>query len=133
MWKIPEEHRLNRPGFGIKGDPFGAFKCDSPTRKLHELIIMASPGGTFEDGGKQRTVKWEHVSVHASANFTGTWVNTTPTWDEMDYVKGLFWDPADVVMQLHVNDGKKIDIHKFTLHLWRPTDKDIPLPDPDLV
>lgn len=133
MWKVPEEHRLTRPGFGIKGDPFGAFKLDSPTRKGFELIIMASPGGTFEDGGKPRTVHWEHVSVHAAANLVGTWTNFTPTWDEMDYVKGLFWDPGDVVIQIHVNDERKKNIHQHTLHLWRPTDREIPLPDPDLV
>jgi hypothetical protein len=129
-WKIPEQFRFIEREFGLPGDPYGAFKCASPSRRGYELAIIASPGG---DIGGGRIVTWEHVSVHVSANHTGAWVAYCPTWAEMDYVKGLFWDDTDVVMQLHVNDDKKVDIHKHTLHLWRPTDREIPLPDKDLV
>ncbi len=131
-WKVPEQHRLKgtQDFYGAPGEPFGAFKLDSPTRKGYEILVIASPGG---DVGEGRIVAWEHVSVHVSSNFTGAWADYTPTWEEMDYVKGLFWDEADVVMQLQVNDGQKVNVHKHTLHLWRPTDREIPLPDRDLV
>lgn len=134
-WKVPENLRLQLPGMGIPGDPFGAFMAESPTRAGYMLLIMAAPGGVITNNITLKPIetKWDHVSIHASVNLTGTERNTTPTWEEMDYVKGLFWDPGDVVMQLHVNDGRKIDIHKYTLHLWRPTDKEIPLPPPELV
>lgn len=134
MWKIPEEFRHSFSIFGSSGAPYGAFKCESPTRQGYELLIIASPGGVIDDdNGGERTINWEHVSVHAGFAFVGDQRTATPTWDEMDYVKGLFWDAADVVMQLHINDGEKVDTHKHTLHLWRPTDREIPVPDKDLV
>lgn len=108
----------------------GLLSAPAPTRPGYGLTVVASPGG---DIGGGRIVAWEHVSVHAVINIVGSPQSVTPTWDEMDYVKGLFWDASDVVMQLHVNDDRKVDTHKHTLHLWRPTDKEIPLPDEDLV
>lgn len=131
MWKVPEKFRLLGLDFGKKGEPFGAFLCDSPFRPGYTLVIIASPGGRISD---TRVVHWEHVSVHAAVALTGNIkTDRTPTWEEMDYVKGLFWDDSDVVMQLHINDGNKVNNHPHTLHLWRPTRDKIPLPDKDLV
>lgn len=78
------------------------------------LVIIASAGGG-----------WEHVSVsHA---------NRCPTWDEMEFVKRLFWEPDDVVMQLHVSERHHINVHRFCLHLWRPLNAEIPLPPKEFV
>lgn len=64
---------------------------------------------------------WDHVSVSLP--------NRTPTWDEMCYIKSLFWDDEDTVMQLHPPKSTWINNHPYCLHLWRPTDgSTIPLP-----
>lgn len=57
---------------------------------------------------------WEHVSVSLR--------NRTPTWDEMCYVKDLFWDPEDVVVQFHPKRSEYVNVHPNCLHLWRPND-----------
>jgi hypothetical protein len=148
-WKVPEEYRLlNSLGrfYSNPGDNFGAFYAPSPLstpRIGRTLIIMASPGGTIEDPpGHKRVITWEHVSVHgvlyekmavASSRHPGKTRQYTPTWKEMDYVKSLFWDDTDIVVQLHVNGPEKVNRHDYTLHLWRPTDWEVKLPPQDLV
>jgi Rap1a immunity proteins len=70
---------------------------------------------------------WEHISVSCE--------DRTPTWEEMDTVKRVFFNDDEVVMQLHVTVKDHINIHPFCLHLWRPISKlrRIPLPPKDLV
>lgn len=55
---------------------------------------------------------WEHVSVSLPTR--------TPTWAEMDYCKGMFWDDSDCVMQLHPPRSDWVNNHSYCLHLWRP-------------
>lgn len=55
---------------------------------------------------------WEHVSVSLEVRI--------PTWQEMCYVKELFWDDEETVMQLHPPKSEWINNHPYVLHLWRP-------------
>lgn len=64
----------------------------------------------FSDGGG-----WDHVSVSLKTR--------TPTWDEMCYVKDLFFDASECVMQLHPSKENYVNEHQFCLHLWRPQTK----------
>lgn len=68
---------------------------------------------------------WEHVSVSCKSR--------TPTWAEMSYVKDLFWDEEDAVMQLHPPRSTWVNNHPHCLHLWRPLGASIPLPPPIMV
>lgn len=68
---------------------------------------------------------WDHVSV--STEFR------TPTWEEMDKIKRLFFKDHEVVVQFHVGTSDHINIHPHCLHLWRPRFKKIPLPNKDRV
>jgi hypothetical protein len=68
---------------------------------------------------------WEHVSISTPAR--------TPSWVEMCFVKDLFWDEEDAVMQLHPPKSRYVNHHSFCLHLWRPAHVAIPLPDLMLV
>lgn len=77
--------------------------------KRPALTIVASDG-----------LGWEHVSVSSATR--------CPTWQEMCFVKNLFWDDEDCVMQLHPPKSKWINNHPYCLHLWRPVNKDIPMP-----
>lgn len=54
---------------------------------------------------------WEHVSVSK--------MDRCPTWEEMCRVKDAFWDPEDVVIQIHPPASDYVNNHPFCLHLWR--------------
>lgn len=95
----------------------GAFWLTSPEPGWH-LLALASDGGD-----------WEHVSVSARR---GDQVRT-PTWKEMAYAKGVFWDDEDVVIQYHPRKSEYVNCHPNVLHLWRPTEAEIPTPPPILV
>lgn len=94
------------------GDDFGAFQIPGPCGV--DLHILASPGDANFD------IPWEHVSVSVK--------NRCPNWTEMCFVKGLFWDAEETVMQLHPPQSKWINNHPYCLHLWRPQKQEIPLP-----
>ena len=63
---------------------------------------------------------WDHVSVSLP--------NRCPIWPEMDFIKSVFWHPNEVVMQLHITSKRKINVHPYCLHMWKPQTKTIPLP-----
>jgi hypothetical protein len=115
MNPVVEKGRI-RSGFcgSNPGDLHGAFRIKGP--KGDELRILASPGSEEED------VLWEHVSVSLK--------NRCPRWDEMCFVKDLFWDAEETVMQLHPPKSMWINNHPFCLHLFRPLNETIPLPPP---
>lgn len=94
------------------GDDFGAFIIPGPRGR--NLCVIASSGD--EAAGAD----WEHVSVSLPSRL--------PNWPEMCFIKCLFWDPEDVVMQLHLAQSKWINNHPYCLHMWRPLKEIIPLP-----
>jgi len=98
----------------------GAFDLDSPEPGW--LLALICSDSTEPDGADYE--KWEHVSVHA---YRGRQTRT-PTWKEMCYVKRLFWDAEDVVMQLHPRESAYVNCHPHVLHLWRPISAEIPTP-----
>ena len=46
----------------------------------------------------------------------------------MDEIKRICFAPDETVMQLHPATSDQINIHQFTLHLWRPQTAEIPMP-----
>jgi hypothetical protein len=63
---------------------------------------------------------WEHVSVSLP--------DRCPTWDEMCWIKSLFWDAHECVVQYHPPEREYVNNHAYCLHLWRPTDQRMPTP-----
>lgn len=120
MFHVPEYARV-RTGVmasDARAGNNGAFDLRSPEGR--RLAIIASDGRG-----------WEHVSVHAYiGNGKRQW---TPTWDEMCFVKSVFWDAEDVVIQFHPAESKYVNNHPHTLHLWRPTSAVLPVPPAYLV
>jgi hypothetical protein len=99
----------------------GAFHLNSPEPGWRLTLICSDADGE---------IRWEHVSVHAYRGKGRLGQQRTPTWKEMAFVKDICWDEEDVVMQLHPKKSEYINQHPFTLHLWRPTDREIPTPPP---
>lgn len=79
-----------------------------------DFCIIASWGG-----------KWDHVSVHIMIDDLEM---RTPTWDEMCFVKEIFWRHNEWVIQFHPGKSKYINVHPHVLHLWKSQTKAIPHP-----
>lgn len=97
------------------GEPYGLFFIPFKYGAT-PLKVLASP---FDKG------EWQHVSVSLPGR--------CPTWDEMNFIKGLFWDDEELVIQFHPPKSEYINNHPFCLHLWRNTEKEIPMPPSILV
>lgn len=97
-------------GFGLNGifEPMGP--CGE------RLRIIASTA----DIDPRISQGWEHVSVSTRRR--------TPNWREMCFVKDLFWEPHETVMQLHPPESEWISNHPYCLHLWRHVSREIPMP-----
>ena len=87
---------------------YGAFFVHGPCGE--ELKIIAS-GGAADDA---MSAGWEHVSVSTRRR--------TPNWREMCFVKDLFWDESETVVQFHPPRSEYVNNHEFCLHLWRHRD-----------
>lgn len=114
-WSHIEPYRTSGPGWeSYRGDHHGCFIVPVGPQKRQKVLIIASNGDD--------TVRWEHVSVTIPGH------RRTPTWEEMDAVKRLFWEDDETVMQLHVPRSEHKNHHPWCLHLWRPKDTDLPRP-----
>jgi hypothetical protein len=47
----------------------------------------------------------------------------------MCLIKGLFWGAEDCVIQYHPPQSEYVNNHPYCLHLWRPIEHAIPVPD----
>lgn len=68
------------------GDRHGVFYL---TRVRTNFVVIASDGSP--------EIPWEHVSARA-IDYKGERV---PTWEEMCWLKDLFWDAEECVVQYH--------------------------------
>ena len=75
---------------------------------------------------------WEHVSV-SLRNLSNEPIERCPTWDEMCYIKSLFFKLEEYAMQFHPPLSKYVNNYSYVLHLWRPTDIAFPVPPVNLV
>jgi hypothetical protein len=83
---------------------YGAFQIPGPHGRT--LRVIAS------SGDPSLGIDWEHVSVSLPTR--------CPNWPEMCFIKSLFWDDEEAVMQLHPPRSKWINNHAYCLHLWKP-------------
>lgn len=63
---------------------------------------------------------YEHLSVSTPVK--------TPTWEQMCFMKDIFWNDDEVCMQLHPKKEDYVDNMKYCLHIWKPIEKEIPTP-----
>lgn len=95
----------------------GAFKVSILNGE--SFFVIASTG-----------MGWEHVSVSLERVHR---LKRCPTWEEMVFVKNLFFQPEEAVVQIHPPESQYVNCHEYVLHLWRPTNQTLPLPFPEMV
>lgn len=93
----------------------GGFRMIGPNGV--QLLVMSS--GTGDGTG------WEHVSV--------TCRDRAPTWAEMCFVKDVFWNEQECVIQYHPPKSEYVNCHPYCLHMWRHETMPIPMPPSLLV
>lgn len=64
---------------------------------------------------------WDHVSVRP---FSGS----TPTWSDMCFVKDMFFEEEDCVVQYHPPKSEYVNNVDNCLHLWRLRGEPMPMP-----
>jgi hypothetical protein len=116
MFHVPNEFRFREKGHPLASEEsdgnYGAFIIDHAGI---EFVVIASEG-----------LGWEHVSITPRRN-------RPPTWDQMCFFKGLFWDEEDCVVQYHPPKSEYVNNHPNCLHLWRPIDIEVTRPSYQLV
>lgn len=96
-------------GFGDRDDGGGlTWDWDRGFRKARLRILVSWGGG------------WDHIGVSRS--------QALPSWPMLEDVKRLLARDDETMMQLHVPPDEHVNVHDFTLHLWRPQAVEIPRP-----
>ena len=117
FFKGVDQWRIRKGAMGSEpGRPYGAFLIPFRTAKL-AVIADWGRGGCV--GG------WEHVSVSLP--------NRCPNWDEMCFIKDLFWDDEETVVQFHPRKSEYVNNYPHCLHLWRQVGVEPVLPTRILV
>lgn len=125
MFIVPEKYRVERIQNPFTGEVItnstadgnnGVFKI--PLSKYTTAFCIASDG-----------MGWEHVSVHIEDKTRKKYQQQrVPSWEEMCWIKDLFWSKEDTVIQYHPAKKDYVNNHPYTLHLWRPIENDFPKP-----
>lgn len=101
-----------------KGERQGVFNLYCPTTR-ERLFVVVSDGSDWHQE-KLPGLPWEHVSVSVK--------DRCPTWEEMCWVKSLFFEPEETVVEFHPPQSRYVNRYPYTLHLWRPVGVELPLP-----
>lgn len=109
------------------------MKTNEELRNTANLLIVrtAADGGMgeiFKLGKRYGSViwsnggGWEHVSVCPYKR------SYTPSWDDMCSLKDMFFHEDETVVQYHPAKSEYVNNMPNCLHLWRPTEADLPTP-----
>lgn len=108
------EKDFEKKMYGVTGDNGnGCFKVFVNGRSF---FVIASNGGG-----------WDHVSVTTKSG------KRCPTWEEMCAIKDMFFMPDECVLQYHPAKEDYVNNHPCCLHLWKPQNFQIPMPDKNFV
>jgi hypothetical protein len=109
MMKFPEEFQI------ASGEDGGEFVIPHRLKNYatRKYLVVASNG-----------MGWEHASIHIMQGRE----SLTPNWEDMCYIKNLFWEESDTVIQYHPAKNDYVNVHPNVLHLWRATEQAFPQP-----
>jgi len=68
--------------------------------RTQDLRVIASDG-----------LGWDHVSVSLEKR--------NPNWEELCFIKDLFWEEEETVIQFHPKKSEYVNNHPYCLHLWK--------------
>jgi len=101
MFHVPNEYRFTKLDHPLRSENAdgnnGVFIVPFES---YEFSVVASDG-----------MGWEHASVSLPKR--------CPNWKEMCFMKNLFWDREDCVVQFHPPESEYVNNHEYTLHLWK--------------
>ena len=122
-WPFLERHRVTKPtpyvdAKYISDATYGFNGMFRIPKDGNIVRCVASDGADFSDPAW----KWQHVSVSVE------WDKRPPKWSLMCWVKDLFWEPDDWVVQFHPAHSEYVNYHPGCLHLWRPLMEKLPTP-----
>lgn len=107
----------------------GPYGSDASSGLQGAFFVRALTGIRLKiiacDGADPEARGWEHVSVSCEGR--------CPDWEEMVFVKELFWNNTETVVQFHPQKEKHINVHPYVLHLWKRVDREFELPPPELI
>lgn len=109
------KYSVAHPLIGVHGDHVNNGMYLIPYRTYKIKIIASSGKG------------WDHVSVSLDN------LKRTPNWDEMCFIKDLFWNKDETVVQFFPKDSEYVNNHQYCLHMWRKHGVNIELPPSYLV
>jgi hypothetical protein len=124
MKPAPEQYRLKKhPYLGSDSSYGNNGFFIIPHYKIndYEIRCQISDCSTEPD-----LPQWEHVSVTVARKKEEP--TRCPTWQEMCFIKDLFWNKDEAVIQFHPPESEYVNMHPFCLHLWKPTAQEMPLP-----
>ena len=112
---------INTPGMYIKKkgpDGFGGTVFPFVYKKGKMIVV------NVVDKALHFIFSWgcgfEHLSVSTPIK--------TPTWEQMCFMKEIFWKDDEVCMQLHPKKEDYVNNMEYCLHIWKPIEKEIPTP-----
>jgi hypothetical protein len=114
--QVPEVLEVGRQKHGrfSSGRENGFNGLFSIMRGKEVLRIVSSDASDPESQG------WEHVSVSCRKR--------CPTWAEMSFVKDLYWEPEECVVQYHPPHSEYVSNLPHVLHMWRHVSIAFPTP-----
>lgn len=106
--KVPEKYRVTT----------GIMKSDASYGN-NGFFIIPERGGlkVIASDGEG----WDHVSV------SRLYTTDLPEWDDMCFIKNLFWHPEETVVQFHPKQSEYRGIAQV-LHLWKKQGYEYELP-----
>lgn len=105
---MPNAYRVHK-GPLASDDSYGCNGMFLVNYRKTRLAVVVSDGGG-----------WDHVSVSCD--------HRCPTWNEMCYVKNLFWMPEEAVIQFHPPESDYVNNHPNCLHMWMQQGATIEMP-----
>ena len=94
----------------------GRVGVDGGIGEVHMLKWVGTVIWSFGGG-------WEHVSVSPYKQ------HIVPSWDDMCAIKNMFFHDDEVVVQYHPAKSEYVNVVENCLHLWRPLEAEMPVPN----
>lgn len=108
-----EKYRI----FKSKGDDTRALYFELTGIKPYKIFINGKAFNVLasKDHDPVTGITWEHVSVSPRN------MKRCPTWEEMCYVKDLFFEDEEECVEYHPKKSEYANMHPYCLHIWRPS------------